>query len=116
MLRLPNRRFLLLGLVLVLVAPLAAQQPRTRTRPETAAQFLARAEAELLDLSIKSQRAQWVSETYINDDTEQLFADASAAYGSAVQRLVAESKRYTRLRTTYPPEIARKFYLLKLQI
>jgi len=43
-------------------------------------------------------------------------ADATAAYGSAVQRLVGESQRFTRLRTAYPPEIARKFYLLKLQI
>ncbi len=116
MLRLPTCRFLLLGFALLSAAPLAAQQTRPRSRPETAAQFLALAQAELLDLSIRAQRAQWVSETYINDDTEQMSADATAAYGSAVQRLVGESQRFTRLRTAYPPEIARKFYLLKLQI
>ena len=100
------------ALSLVLAAALPAQQPRR----ETAAQFLARAEAELLDLSIRASRAQWVSETYINQDTEQMTADATAAYGSAIQRLVGESRRFTRLRIAYPPEIARKFYLLKLLI
>jgi len=63
MLRFPTCRFLLLGFALLSAAPLAAQQARPRSRPETAAQFLARAEAELLDLSIRAQRAQWVSET-----------------------------------------------------
>lgn len=109
-------RYFRVALLLLLVAmPLGAQQT-TPPRRESAARFLARAESELLDLATKQQRAQWVSETYITDDTEQLSADATAVYTGAVQRLVTESQRYTRLRLKYPPEIARKFYLLRLLV
>lgn len=114
MLQMTKVRSSLFLLALLATSPVAAQQ--AHRRPETAAQFLARAEAELQALSIKAQRAEWVSETYINEDTERMAADANGAYGSAVQRLVGESQRFTRLRIAYPPEIARKFYLLRLQV
>src|SRR5215510_3375874 len=43
---------------------------------EGAKQFVAAADAELLELGNKVGRAQWVASTYITSDTEALSADA----------------------------------------
>src|SRR5574338_1311756 len=104
------RGLALLGLVLA-AAPLHAQQRRAPTVAE-ARRFMARAEAELLDLSVKAQRAEWVAETYITDDTEALTAEAGKNYNVAVVRLAGEARRFARLRL--PADLRRKFTLLRL--
>ncbi len=100
----------LLGACLAAV-PLQAQQRRAPTVAE-AQRFMARAEAELLDLSVKAQRAEWVAETYITDDTEALTAEAGKNYNVAVVRLAGEARRFARL--PMPAELRRKFTLLRL--
>src|SRR5580704_14598948 len=70
----------------------AAQEPKNNVRKahysttpvgaptvDEASKFLADAEARLLDLSTKGQRAAWVQENFITEDTEQIAADASQA-------------------------------------
>jgi peptidyl-dipeptidase A len=79
-----------------------------------AEQFIAQAEARLLDLWIKSSRATWVSESFITDDTESISADAEAAVKAATTELAHEAKRYEKL--PLPPDVARKFNLLKLSV
>jgi peptidyl-dipeptidase A len=56
-------------------APAAAAEalPYPQT-PEGARQFIADVETDLFDLNVISQRASWVNNTYINDDTDALNA------------------------------------------
>ena len=79
-----------------------------------AERFIAKAETRLLDLWIKGGRASWVSENFITDDTEQISADADAAIKAATAELANEAKRYEKL--PLPPDVARKFKLLKLSV
>jgi peptidyl-dipeptidase A len=99
-------------------APAAAQATASRgTRPPTvadAAAFMARAESVLNDLAIKAARADWVANTYITFDTEELTAQAQEAYGVATRDLATEARRYERL--GLPPELTRKLLLLKLSL
>ncbi len=74
--------------------------------------FMDKAEAELLTLSNAGQQAGWVQETYITPDTEALSARAlEQAIGRATE-LVEQSKKFDAL--DLPPELRRKFTLLKL--
>jgi peptidyl-dipeptidase A len=75
---------------------------------------MGRAETRLLDLWIKSGRASWVAENFITDDTESISADADAAVKAATTELANEAKRYEKL--SLPPDLARKFKLLKLSV
>src|SRR5438445_336281 len=73
-------------------ATLAKQEPKNdvrkahyKTEPlgaptvDEASAFLADAEGRLLDLGVKGQRAAWVQENFITEDTEQIAADANQA-------------------------------------
>ena len=101
----------LLGAALFVSSSAAAQARRAPTLAE-AQRFMARAEAELYGLGVKAQRAEWVAETYITDDTEELTADAGKNYSVAVARLVGEARRFGRVRM--PADLKRKFMLLRL--
>ena len=81
---------------------------------ETAAEFLERAERDLLGLSIEAQRTDWVYATYITPDTETL---SSTAYSRLIDRTVVlakESKRFDARRLS--PEEARRVRLLRLSL
>ncbi len=95
-------------------APLALKPASSAPTVAEAEQFISRAETRLLDLWIKSGRASWVSENFITDDTEQISADADAAVKAATAELANEAKRYEKLQL--PPDVARKFKLLKLSV
>ena len=79
-----------------------------------AERFISQAETRLLDLWIKSGRASWVAENFITDDTEAISADAEAAVKAATAELARQAKRYEKL--PLPPDVARKFKLLKLSV
>ncbi len=100
----------LLSLLLLFAVSAAAQKP-TIAQAEA---FMTRAENELLKLGIDSQRATWVQETYINDDTEKLNALLTDQLIARTTALVMESKKYDGLKL--PPALARKFLLLKLSL
>ena len=91
-------------------APAASTPPTV----EEARRFIDDAEKRLLDLWIKDQRASWVHETFITDDTEQMAADADAAVAAATSELAAKARRYEGLRL--PEDVARKIKLLKLSV
>src|SRR5262245_43465271 len=56
----------------------AVKVPATKTYTVAEARrFAEMADRRLLDLWIKQQRAQWIQETFITDDTEQVSAEAS---------------------------------------
>jgi peptidyl-dipeptidase A len=101
-------------LVLVAVAVSAAAQTSSRGSAPTvadAATFMARAESTLYDLSVKGSRAAWVAETYITFDTQELTAQADAAYSVAARDFAIGARRYDA--APLPPELRRKFLLLK---
>src|ERR1700688_2803684 len=75
---------------------------------------IAKAETRLLDLWIKSGRASWVSENFITEDTESISADADQAVKAATAQLANQAKRFDKL--SLPPDVARKFQLLKLSV
>ena len=72
------------------------------------------AEARLSDLSIKVNRASWVEDNFITDDTQALAADAQDAYTAATTELVMQAKRFDGLKL--PADLARKFMLLRLSL
>jgi peptidyl-dipeptidase A len=77
-----------------------------------AQEFMNKAEAQLSDLSVKVQRASWVQENFITDDTQAIAADAIDEVTATTTQLVEQAKRFDGL--TLPPDLTRKFKLLKL--
>ena len=79
-----------------------------------AEKFIAETEPRLNDLGVKLARAQWIQSTYITDDTEAIAADYNERLITEMTALAQKIKRYDGLEM--PPELARKFMLLKLQL
>jgi len=93
-------------------ATLQAQAPRPAPTVARARAFIARAESTLDNLTVRASRADWVANTYITFDTEELTAQAAEALGVATQRLATQARAYERLRL--PADLRRKLVLLRL--
>ena len=91
----------------------AKQEGSTPTIEEAKA-FLDDAEARLFDLGNKAQRAAWVQENFITDDTNQIAADAGEVLNTLTVELAKKAHRFDSLKL--PPEMARKMLLVKLSI
>jgi peptidyl-dipeptidase A len=81
---------------------------------EEAEKFIAEAEKRLLELSIKSSRADWVKSTFITDDTEALAAEANENLIAETTELAEQAGRFEKLDLS--PEVKRKLKLLKLSL
>jgi peptidyl-dipeptidase A len=90
--------------------PLAAAAPTVAD----AKAFMDRAEAELLKITVLGQRAGWVQETYITDDTELLAASENERLIARTTELIDEGKRFESI--PLPSDLKRKFLLLKLSL
>jgi peptidyl-dipeptidase A len=106
--------FLVPTLLFLTPALTAADQATAAPTVEEARAFLEKAEAELLELSIKASRAAWVQNTYITYDTELLAADARKQSLAAIARFAQEATRFDELEL--PQELARKLKLLKVSV
>ena len=114
------------ALVFAIITPIASSQaapakapakPAATKAAPTAADaeaFMKHAEAVLADLSEKAGRAQWVQENFITDDTETIGAQAAEVLTKAVTQLALDARRFDH--TKMPPELTRKFKLLKLSL
>jgi peptidyl-dipeptidase A len=94
-------------------------KPSSKTstaKPTIAAaeKFVAAAEQELNDLGLKAQRAGWVQENFITDDTEQIASEANDALTEAGTRLAKQAVRFDGLKL--PADTARKLKLIKLTL
>ena len=127
-------RILRSALVIVMAAFAAAAQtgaPKSGTKPAatktgasakskgkaTVAQaqaFMKNAEAQLFDLGVRASRAGWVQENFITDDTQTLNAEGQEALTKVTTELALEARRFDGLKM--PPELQRKFLLLKLAL
>src|ERR1700693_5971428 len=81
---------------------------------EEAKAFLDDAEARLFDLGNKAQRAAWVQQNFITDDTNQIAADAAETVNTLTVELATKAHRFDSLKL--PSEMARKMLLVKLSI
>ena len=85
-----------------------------RATPEEAKAFIDAAEQKLLELNNDAQRADWIKDTYITDDTE---AVAAIIDERAINATVGYAKQATRFDgLTLDPVTARKIKLLKLSL
>ena len=96
--------------VLALAAPPSA---RAQTAAE-AAQFVQRANQELLALQIRATRAQWIQENFITEDTEGLNAETANELAMAYQKLAQGAKPFDKI--TVPGDIRRQLTLLKISV
>ena len=102
-----------LALVFLFLAMNVYAQNTAPTAAE-AQEFMNKAEAQLSDLSVKVQRASWVQENFITDDTQAMAADAIDEVTAVTTQLVEQAKRFDGL--ALPPDLTRKFMLLKLSL
>jgi len=91
--------------------PHAAKGPATVAEAQA---FMKNAEAQLEDLTVRASRAAWVQENFITDDTETMSAQANEKLTAVVTQLALDARRFEHLKL--PPELARKFLLLKLSL
>jgi peptidyl-dipeptidase A len=122
-----KRRFGRLLFALVLFAQAGAAQTSAKRDSSAASKssmaqptvadaerFISRAETRLLDLWIKGGRASWVADNFITEDTEAINADADQATKAATAELATQARKFDKLQL--PPNVARKFKLLKLSV
>jgi peptidyl-dipeptidase A len=93
--------------------PGAAFAQRAATAQQAAA-FMAETERELAELNLRDNQAEWVAATYITHDTEALSAEAQKNLSVAIQRRALAARRFDGVRL--PPELRRKFDLLRLSL
>ncbi|MES1258706.1 MAG: M2 family metallopeptidase, partial [Acidobacteriota bacterium] len=94
----------------------SALQPAAAAAPTVAEAraFMDKAEAELLKLAIMQNRAEWVNQTFITDDTDLIAAAADDRVIARTTELVKEGRRFEGL--ALPADLKRKFLLLKLSL
>lgn len=97
--------------------PNATPQSKAATHLPTVAEaeaFMKKAEAQLDDWGVRANRAGWVQENFITDDTETISAQAQEKLTAVVTQLALDARRFDHLKM--PLELARKFKLLKLSL
>ncbi|SEL33123.1 peptidyl-dipeptidase A [Roseateles sp. YR242] len=87
---------------------------KTTPTAQDAERFVKGAEARLEALQIKAQRAEWVTENFITDDTQQITAEANEELLRASGELALAARRYNGLKL--PADTARKLKLMQLTL
>jgi peptidyl-dipeptidase A len=100
-----------IAIMLMLISISCAKSKPTVAQAE---KFIADTENLLADLSVKDSRAEWVQANFITDDTEAIATDARQAFMEAKTKIAAEVKRFDGMQL--PPDLERKFKLLKLSL
>jgi peptidyl-dipeptidase A len=95
-------------------APAAEQRLPQRGMAEEAAAFVTEAEARFLDAAIRSERASWVQQNFITEDTEILASEAEQALIATTVEVARQAARFDGAQL--PDDLARKLKLLKLAL
>src|SRR5260370_4045639 len=105
---------LILGGTAAAQNPLAAKSSEKKSPPPAAAaqKFLDEAESRFVDLNNKAQRASWVEENFITDDTEEIAAEANQELNTFSAEMSKKAHDFDKV--ALPPVMARKMLLLKL--
>jgi peptidyl-dipeptidase A len=99
---------------LAVAAILASCAKAPLEKAETADEFVARINKEMLELAKEVSAAQWAYATYINQDTELLAAKGDERTKAFMSKAIAESKRYDGQQLK--PETRRAIDLIKLGV
>lgn len=86
--------------------------PAAAPAGETADQFVARVNEEFRAISAELNAAQWLSNTYINGDSEMLAAKANERWLTQLNAWIAQAKRFEGQQLS--PDTARAIKLIKL--
>jgi peptidyl-dipeptidase A len=95
----------------VMAAPAIASTTTGKAAVPDAQRFIAGAETRLEALGIEAQRAEWVAENFITQDTEALTAGFNEQYLTASGEIALQARRYKGLKL--PAAEARKLMLLQ---
>jgi len=106
--------FCLLGSIAGSIACRKSDQTQDRTSTAEAQAFVESAEKRLLDLWSRSDRASWVQNNFITEDTERIAAQAQKDVIAATTELAVSATRFDKLDLPY--DVARKLKLLKLSL
>ena len=98
--------------VLAFYTPGASVQAQPAPTVAEAERFVKDAEARLAGLAIRAERAGWVVDTFITDDTELIKAQADEALLKASGEVALASRRFKGL--TLPADTARKLKRMQL--
>ncbi len=79
---------------------------------EEAQKFMTQVDKDLRRLWVARDRAMWVNENFITDDTEALGAAGEEATAEYITRTIKDAQKFAKLKM--PDELARQFLLLKL--
>lgn len=90
----------------------AAGTPAAAPAGETADQFIARVNEEYRKMYPEMTAAQWLSSTFINDDSQLLSAKANERYLAQLNSWIEQSQRFEGQQMS--PDTARSIRLLKL--
>ncbi|MCB2048987.1 MAG: M2 family metallopeptidase [Novosphingobium sp.] len=102
-----------MALSLALAAsPAIAEDVEQKPTPEDAREFMKNAEADLLDLAVKSGRAEWVYANFITEDTEKLTAEAGARYTEKAVAIAIEAAKMAKI-DGLDPGTARKLSMVR---
>lgn len=101
-----------LSAAIVPLTLLAQNTPASNVTPADAEKFIQNAETRLNDLNVKGQRAEWVAENFITDDTQEIAAEANEIANAEATNFAKQTIQFDKLQL--PPELARKMLLLKL--
>src|SRR5450755_125922 len=105
-------RSLTLGAACFSMLVQAAPDTSKPATPQEAKAYVEKLNADLLQLNIRDQTAQWVKNTYITDDTERLAADSDDAVLAYTAQALRDVQRFQGLKLD--PETARMLYLLRV--
>ena len=108
--------FLLLSMGLMLMSS-CTNVPNSsggNTAATEAEKFMTDVEKRLMELSIKSSRADWVRSTFITDDTEKIAAAANTDLIAATTEYAEQSKKFEGVDLSV--DLQRKMKLLKLSL
>lgn len=115
----PARALLALSIVAILAVSGCKKEPTpsatTGAQPpegETADQFVARVNAEYKAMYPELSAAQWLSSTYINDDSQLVSAKANERYLAQLRTWIEQARRFEGQQMS--AETARAIKLLKL--
>src|SRR2546429_9274319 len=103
--------------ILVPLLALVAAAPAVNPPPPTAAEakaFVDKVGPQLREMSIKSSTAQWIQNTYINDDTDRAAAQAGEASLAVQTAAVKEAARFKDLKDL-DPQTARMLETLRVR-
>jgi peptidyl-dipeptidase A len=88
-----------------------AEAPPTVTEARA---FVDDVEAHLRKLWIFRDRAAWINDNFITDDTEALAAEGEERTAAYVGDAIRRSRKFVPIQAQLPPDVARKLYLLSV--